>query len=233
MRVAARVILAIGLLGAAGVVADRVAVGIAEHRAVDAITRDVQNASSPTVTIHGFPFLTQLAAGSLHDVTAHLPTITIAGTEFADVDVAAVDVGTTQPATVHHLTVTGTLPAATLERLIAERTGMTFTITTADSRVIGSAHVLGLPVTAVVVPHLDAGVLRVELTDLTLAGAQIGSDALPGGLAAGAHGVVVPIDALPDGVTLTDVTVGTDGVRVTATGTDITAGAGALAGATR
>ena len=54
------------LLAGGAVVVDRVAVGRAQDRAVTEIQANVEGVSgTPDVTIGGFPFLTQLAAGKL------------------------------------------------------------------------------------------------------------------------------------------------------------------------
>ncbi|MEU7409557.1 DUF2993 domain-containing protein [Streptomyces sp. NPDC042638] len=56
------------ILGALFVVVDRVAVHFAEGKAADKLKANEHLASSPDVSIKGFPFLTQVAGGSLDDV---------------------------------------------------------------------------------------------------------------------------------------------------------------------
>ncbi|MBD0425021.1 DUF2993 domain-containing protein [Streptomyces sp. TRM S81-3] len=50
------------------VVADRIAAGFAEDEAADRLRTSENLASTPDVSVNGFPFLTQLAAGELDDV---------------------------------------------------------------------------------------------------------------------------------------------------------------------
>ncbi|MFI6491462.1 DUF2993 domain-containing protein [Streptomyces sp. NPDC050564] len=66
---ALRIILIVAVvLGGLFVIADRVAVGFAEDKAADRIKSTEGLASTPDVSIEGFPFLTQVAGGELDDV---------------------------------------------------------------------------------------------------------------------------------------------------------------------
>jgi len=56
------------ILGGLFVIADRVAVGFAEDEAADKIRTTEGLASTPDVSIEGFPFLTQVVGGELDDV---------------------------------------------------------------------------------------------------------------------------------------------------------------------
>ncbi|MFJ8004531.1 LmeA family phospholipid-binding protein [Streptomyces fagopyri] len=66
---ALRIILVVTIiLGGLFVIADRVAVGFAENKAADRIKSSEGLATTPDVSIEGFPFLTQVAGGELDDV---------------------------------------------------------------------------------------------------------------------------------------------------------------------
>ena len=210
------------MLAGGAVVADRMAVALAERRAVAALESNLALTGSPRVDIRGFPFLTQLARGSLDDVTAQVPGATLEGTALTDVDVRAAGVRTSAPWTVRTVTVAGTLPTVTLDRLLDEQSGLDLTVRLDADRVVLGTRVLGLPVEAVVVPRADAGGLRVDVVTVTLAGAGIDVADLPGGLAGRLSDLVVPVSGLPAGVTVTAVAVVADGARLTATGTDVT-----------
>ncbi|MEV5434920.1 DUF2993 domain-containing protein [Streptomyces sp. NPDC052682] len=56
------------------VVADRVAVNFAEDEAADRLKANENLATTPDVSIKGFPFLTQVASGSLDDVEVGIDT---------------------------------------------------------------------------------------------------------------------------------------------------------------
>ena len=57
----------VGLL-ALLVAADRVGLWAAQHDVAERLQADAHLQATPTVEIHGFPFLTQLVAGDYHDV---------------------------------------------------------------------------------------------------------------------------------------------------------------------
>ncbi|MFJ3933643.1 MULTISPECIES: DUF2993 domain-containing protein [unclassified Streptomyces] len=87
---ALRILLIIAVvLGGLFVAADRLAVGFAESEAADRIRASRQLASTPEVSIHGFPFLTQLAGGELHEVEVSMTGIT-ATADGREVDVTEV-----------------------------------------------------------------------------------------------------------------------------------------------
>ncbi|GAA3497282.1 DUF2993 domain-containing protein [Streptomyces prasinosporus] len=66
---ALRVLLIVAvILGGIFVIVDRVAVGLAEDEAADRLKATENLATTPDVSIEGFPFLTQVAGGSLDEV---------------------------------------------------------------------------------------------------------------------------------------------------------------------
>ncbi|MEU0049563.1 DUF2993 domain-containing protein [Streptomyces sp. NPDC006309] len=68
MRALRILLILVVILGGLFVIADRVAVHFAEGKAADKLKATENLASTPDVDIKGFPFLTQLAGGSLDDV---------------------------------------------------------------------------------------------------------------------------------------------------------------------
>ncbi|MBK3578223.1 DUF2993 domain-containing protein [Streptomyces sp. MBT65] len=62
------------ILGALFVVVDRVAVHFAENEAASKVKTDENLATTPDVSIKGFPFLTQVASGELDDVELGIKT---------------------------------------------------------------------------------------------------------------------------------------------------------------
>lgn len=59
------------------VAADRITLVVAEHRAAAAIQSAQNLSSTPSVHVDGFPFLTQLAAGTLHTVEVTAKDVTV------------------------------------------------------------------------------------------------------------------------------------------------------------
>ncbi|WP_395576700.1 DUF2993 domain-containing protein [Streptomyces sp. BK79] len=68
MRALRILLIVVVILGGLFVIADRVAVGFAEDEAADRLRSTENLASTPDVSIKGFPFLTQAAGGELDDV---------------------------------------------------------------------------------------------------------------------------------------------------------------------
>ncbi|MEU3857172.1 DUF2993 domain-containing protein [Streptomyces sp. NPDC028722] len=68
MRALRILLILVVILGGLFVIADRVAVHFAEGKAADRLKTTENLASTPHVDIKGFPFLTQVAGGSLDDV---------------------------------------------------------------------------------------------------------------------------------------------------------------------
>ncbi|AVH57958.1 MULTISPECIES: LmeA family phospholipid-binding protein [Streptomyces] len=68
MRALRTILIVVVILGGLFVIADRVAVGFAEDEAADRIKSTEGLASTPDVSIEGFPFLTQVVGGELDDV---------------------------------------------------------------------------------------------------------------------------------------------------------------------
>jgi hypothetical protein len=75
------------LLAAILVAADRVAVAVAENRVATKLADQRPFSGTPSVSIHGFPFLTQAAGGTYHDIELTGAGEPIAGMVGAHVDV--------------------------------------------------------------------------------------------------------------------------------------------------
>jgi len=218
------------LLAGGAVVADRVAVGRAQELAVTELQTKVEGVSGePEVTIGGFPFLTQLAAGKLSHVTAHADALTLDGVEVTDVVVDADGVATAEPYTVDRADLTGTLTAAELQRLVAANSDADVDLQIENDDLTAATAVLGLDVTATLVPRVDNGEIRVDVATVAFGGFAVDVTDLPGVLAGQLSDLAVPIDGLPEGFELSGVEVRDGGVRITASGLDVVLPAAAAA----
>lgn len=81
MRALRIILILVVILGGLFVIADRVAVHFAEGEAADKLKSTENLASTPDVNITGFPFLTQLAGGSLDDVQVGIKDYDATGTD--------------------------------------------------------------------------------------------------------------------------------------------------------
>jgi hypothetical protein len=210
------------VLGAGVVVADRVAAAEAENRAVEAIELNLDGVvGTPDVTIGGFPFLTQLLRGSLKDVSGHVDGITLEGIDAVDVDVEAQDVSTSEPYTAGSGSVAATLPTASIQKVVADRTALDVQVAVEGDALKASGQVLGLDLSATLTPRVEDGKLLVDVGGLQLAGLTITVDDLPASVRSRLTDLEVPVSGLPEGIVLSEATVVPEGVRITATGTDV------------
>ena len=208
------------LLGLA-LVADRVAVGVAEDRVADAIAERGDLSGTPDVSIQGWPFLTQALGGTYEDVRIRLdagdlgePEGTAADVRLRGVRLPLRDVlgGSVTQIPVDRIDGTVTLSYELLSRelgtdttLVPEGDGLRLTTT---------VEVLGyeVPLTAVGTVRLDGQDLVVDV-----AGAEVAGVDVPGFVvdaATDALDLRYPID-LPFGLELTGIAPGDGGVRVT------------------
>lgn len=212
----------VAVLGAGAVVADRVAADRAEQEVSDAIVANLEDVQGePQVDVPGFPFLPQLLRGSIEDLDARVDGATVGGIAMTDVRVAARETSTSAPHAMGEAVLTATVPTASLEQTIAERAGAAVTVTVDGNRLAMSGDVFGLALAAGLVPRVEEGRLLVDVDRLTLDGVQVDVSALPEQTGDRLTDLEVPIEGLPDGLTLTGAEVVADGLRVTAAGTDV------------
>lgn len=215
--------LVLATLAGGAVVGDRWARGEAEERVAAQVRDGVDGVTGePDVEIGGSPFLTQLASGSLETVSVALVAATLSGVELQDVDLRARGVSTSEPYTAQAAQLTGTLPVATLEGLVRERTDLGVSLAVVDGRLTATLELLGLDLIADLVPTAQERAIAVDVGTVTVGGFEVDVDDLPRAAAARLQDVTVPVDGLPEGVVLTDVAVHDGGLRIAAEGTDVT-----------
>jgi hypothetical protein len=216
----------LGVVVAGGlVVGDRYAESRAEEYAVGVVGQSVSTTQPPVVDIKGFPFLTQLMSGTLGEVTATAAGATLEGIPVTDVAVDATQVTVRPPAgqqpSAGHATIAATIPSASLEKVVKDKTGLTVQLAVSGSAVKATGNVLGLPLTLDLVPKVEGGKLLVDAQALTLGGRQITAQSLPSALRGQISGIEVPVEGLPAGLVLSRADVVPTGVRITADGTNV------------
>jgi hypothetical protein len=218
--VKALLVVVVALLGLA-VVADRVAVGVAEERVAGELATKGGLQDTPTVDITGFPFLTQALAGRYDAVRISLTADQLGQPDGTRADVAlhgvevplkAVLSGSVRQVPVERIDGTATL---SYELLSAELgPGTTLTREGSGLRITRSVPLMGrdVPLTAVGSVVLDGNELVIDVEQATGAGVD-----LPGFLVEQTSDLLdlrYEIPALPFGLQLTDVTPAADGVVV-------------------
>lgn len=216
------VVVAVVVVGGGAVVADRWLASETQDRAVEAIEQNLEGVvGTPVVDVGGFPFLTQVWAGSIDDVTGHVQGVTLGGIDATDVDVEATGVSTSEPYTADHATIAATLPVASIEKIVADRTGLDLKVTIVDDQLKVAGTALGLTLAARIEPRVETGTLLVDVTGLSLGGLQVDPSDLPGGVGTRLTDIEIPVEGLPDGMALTGARVTDDGLRVAAAGDDV------------
>ncbi|GAB3676140.1 LmeA family phospholipid-binding protein [Streptomyces sparsus] len=219
------------VLGGLFVGADRLAVTLVEDRLVDEVKR-AQNAKEATVSIHGFPFLTQIASKELESVDISLTGVTRETAEgslrVSEFDVEARDIqladdysgGVADRATGTALLSYGDLTAAADENVRVEYGGPS-TDGEAKVKVTGSVD---LPVLDQPVERSTTSTVSVENGDTI----RLHADEIPGSDIPGLENLIREridytrkIDGLPSGVRLEKIETSREGVEVHFSGSDV------------
>jgi hypothetical protein len=219
-RLAITVLVLVGLFTAA----DRIAVGIAQNQIASRIQKSQNLASKPAVSIDGFPFLTQLIGMKLGKVSLDARGVMRNGVRVTDLQA---DLHGVKPsngfkeATVDELDGTAYFDFADLQAAAASQ-GLDVTISDAGNdrvRISGTVQMLGQSVPATVDSQLILGsnnqiTVRAVKLETTIPGL---SGRVPAGL-----DYKIPVGTLPLGMTLHDIKVASDGVRISATAQNVT-----------
>jgi hypothetical protein len=225
------VVLLVVLLGLA-VVADRVAVGIAEDRVAQELAAQGGLQGTPEVDVTGFPFLTQAVAGRYDDVRISLSADQLGQPEGTRADVALHGVrvplasvlsGSVQQVPIDRIDGTATL---SYDLLAAQLGGDTTLRREGDGlRITRTVELLGqtIPLTAAGTVSLDGNDLIVDVANATGAGVDVPRFLVD--QVADLLDLRYTVPALPFGLRLTSVTPADDGVVVRVEATDTVVGA--------
>ncbi|WP_164737344.1 DUF2993 domain-containing protein [Georgenia sp. SYP-B2076] len=213
------------VLLAAAVVVDRVLHARAETEVAKQLTSFMEVDGEPDVTIDGFPFLTQVAAGTMTSVRASAAGVVAEGTQLDDVKVHARGVALTQPITAGRLEVTGTLPDAEIQRLVDERHGdLGLAVSTHTEGVTLRATLLGMPLEVLAEPTVAGQSIQVRVVRLTLGGQEVDAGALAPLLGSTPLSFDLAVPNLPQGLAVDGVRAQDGGVRLTLAGEDVVLG---------
>ncbi len=85
-----------------------------------------------------------------------------------------------------------------------------------------TGKVLGVTLAANLVPRAEDGKILVDVQDIEIGGVSVSVGSLPKSIGDKLKDIEIPVETgLPDGMTLSSVEVVDDGIRITATGTDV------------
>ncbi|UFR03228.1 DUF2993 domain-containing protein [Streptomyces sp. Go40/10] len=241
MRALRILLIIVVILGGLFVVVDRVAVHFAEGEAADKLKSTENLASTPDVDIKGFPFLTQVAGGSLDDVEVKIKNYEAAtgkpgktiriddlkadmkGVEFSGDYSSATAATATGTATVSYAELLKTAKAEPTEvapgvtaRVVGLSDGGNGKI---KVKVEGTVSSLGLQQTVSVLSSVSVVNNKVEVHADSLP--QLGAAAIAENRIREITDFQQAIDQLPGGITLDKVQAAPDGVEIIVKGSDV------------
>lgn len=210
------------LLAVGAVVADRVLHARTEAQLEEELSGQVDVDGGPDVTVHGFPFLTQLLDEELQHVTVRASGLRLEDLDLRDVHAEAYEVGTAEPYPAADVTATATVPLTTVEARVRDA-GLEVDIeASAEAEFLRlTTELLGTELGLSARPHVVDGGLHLSVEEVTLAGrtaslADLGLEDV--------DSVPVPLEGLPDSLDVQTVSVVDDGVRVELTGQSVPLG---------
>ncbi len=136
-------------------------------------------ATDADVAIGGFPFLAQLAAGTLDRVEVTAPSAVMDGVRIDDVEVELTGVSTGTPRTVDALSLRGDVDPASLAPLLPGGVS----VRAEGERLVLVTELAGLRLEASAVPRADGRAVELEVDGLSVAGVDVDPDPCPSGWA--------------------------------------------------
>ncbi|MDQ2624773.1 MAG: DUF2993 domain-containing protein [Actinomycetota bacterium] len=205
------------ILAGGAVAVDAIARDRVEARVAEEVAASFGLDSRPDVEISGTAFLPQVLGGSVERVVLSADAATLGTLPMEDVVVTLSGVSPREPFVADVVDFEGVVPLSAVQELNSTE----IDIRIQDGAVVVGGAVLGVPLEAHVTPVADGRAVVARLDTVTLAGLSVAVADLPASVAQAIGGVRVPIDALPEGLTLTHVTVGLTGFHVEASGTKV------------
>jgi hypothetical protein len=219
-------VVVLAILAGGAVVTDSVLRGEAEDRIASEVTAIPGMQTTPGVSIGGFPFLTQVAGGSLDTVRLTTPTATVDGLLLDDVEVELSGVLIESPYTASRAVLTARTTPEAVEDVLA----VDLDLAVRGGQLVARTTVAGLPLDVVLAPRVSGREVSVEITGFVLAGVTVSADDVPAEVTAGLTGLRFVLDGLPAGMDLTEVSVLDDGLLLRAEGADLDLAAAVAAG---
>lgn len=211
------IVVVLAVLVGAGSLADGYARGQGEERLAAELRTQLGLGEEPDVMIAGFPFLTQLAAGELEEVTVSAREVRFDGLPFSDAVVVLHGVSTSRPATARAVAMTASVALPAIQQLVEADVELEIV----QNRLLARTTVLMLPVAVVLLPRPDRRAIAVDVGTIDLGGFEVDAARLPAALTEQISAIRIPVDGLPAGMELTSVVVTSGGVDMAAAGTDV------------
>lgn len=211
--------LVIALVAVAGLgfVGERVAAGTVANRVSDAVTRAVPGVGAVTTTVDGGLVAPQLARGTLSNVHVTIDGVPLkGGLKLDTVNVDLTDVSVSSPRIAKTVTAQANLATAQIQQLLGDGWKVT---PQGDSLQVSTSGLFS--VAGTVQPVVEAGELKLNLTDVTVMGVHVDPANIPAVIKDRLNGLTAGFGALPLGLKLTGVQVTSTGVNIDASGANV------------
>ncbi len=212
----------VGLL----IAADRVAAVVADHEIASRVQNSYNLPSKPSVSVRGFPFLTQVASGNYDKIDLSIGQVASQGVTVDNLDAHLTGVHAPAGDLLSHnsagitaasISGTGTVPFSSVRSRLPR--GVRLVRDGGQIKLSGTVHYLGLSVPVTATARLGVGASGITVTP-TRVSAGPGINA-PASMVAGRFRFVIPVPALPLHLRLTSVSVTPGGVRVSASASNV------------
>ncbi|MGH7911227.1 MAG: LmeA family phospholipid-binding protein [Candidatus Dormibacteraceae bacterium] len=226
MKALIAILVVLVLVVAGLVVADRVAESYASSVIAQKLTSDLRLSQKPQVQIQGFPFLNQWATGDYQEIDVRIPSATAQTITVTDIDAVVKGFHANPFLTSGANLGTATASSVELTGLVAYSqvplpSGFTAAASGSQLEVSGSISFLGvsIPVTATEQISLSGSTVAFKPTDVRAQGGGINVDV--SGAVAKKLSMSFSLQGLPLGLQVTAITVGPQGLQVTAQGQNV------------
>src|SRR6266536_73456 len=225
-----KLLIALVIILVALVAADRIAVHIAQRKVASRVAAAYSLARPPSVTIQGFPFLTQLVAGNYQQVDILLASVVRIWVDLRNLqarfvrvhaplgELVGADRASVKVITADHAAATALIPFPVVQRRLPR--GITLSQDGGgELRLSGKLGYQGLwvPVTAAVGLRVTGNAIEVVPHDVIVGGAL----AVPPALLGSRLAFTLPVHDLPMHLKMTRVRVTAGGVEVSAAARDV------------
>lgn len=208
-------VLALVLLAGGTLLAEYGSRSLVQNLATDALRNGLNTGAEIEVEVPQTPMLPQLIRGELTEVQVDADQARIRGVDIVDVQAQADGVRIRGERGADQVTVTATLPSATLQTLLTERMGWDVQVAEQDGQLVLSGEALGVTISANLQVTAADGALSATITQSTIGGITVDAVQLPLGLGDQLGNLAGITDQLAAQATITDAQVVDGGLRVT------------------
>ena len=214
------------------VAADRVAAVVADRQLASRVATSYHLPSKPSVSVQGFPFLTQVATGNYHEIDVSVGQVNSNGVQVNNLVAHLMGVhasvrdlmgGNTSNVSAAQITGTGTVPLDSVRSRLPQ--GVQLSQDGGALRMSGTVSYLGVSVPVSAVASLGASPAGITVTPTRV---SLGSGVnAPASAVSGQFRFTIPVTGLPLHLTVTSVSVTPAGVQVSASAANVAFTSGA------